>query len=244
MNRQHNYNSINSLTNNSASLLDGVDLGSLFNYGSAQDKLTENINLGDINTLNANLGKGFIHSASNVGELGSKVNAQLELKPLSPDTLLNGNVDGLSSNPALTDTLTYTTFDANSGNQQLLPTDKNIRAIEYLNPLTQNKNISNPEGYIKSAQTIFPKSHIPTSAISTKLNTISFDKFSTSGANPGLLSSKEDVAPSFTFTPLWATILSNSDTTLRLSTLKSTEDLVATSSLPLIQEYVDYDFRN
>jgi len=134
-----------------------------------------------------------------------------------------------SSNNMFDYSILYKDFLNKSPNQQVLSSDMNIRNIDNLNPNKVNYNISgsniglnsymgsfnsslnqssnsNILGIIPSSNTVFPDSHMPSSAMGSKMPNIGYDKFSESGSNSTLMTSKDELAPNFVFTPFWSSV--------------------------------------
>lgn len=213
MKRQHEYSSTASLFNGTSTNLDNKSVSQMldynFNYGSKVSGVdftnnslvqsTHNSAAGSTNELTMpvrefNTGVSTDTSTLNSGNVVLPHTSQTDILPTSittvntPQNLLDGNVS-------------YRDMYVKSPNQQVLASDRNVRNIENFNPLKQNYNFNNTQKLIEQASTTFTESHLPTSAVSRTLPTVSYDKFTDSNMNSPIMSAKEELAPNFVFTP-------------------------------------------
>jgi hypothetical protein len=204
--RQHNYSSTASMLNSGQSNLDNRSVSKLisYNYGNT-DLGTTGTNLGTKSLLNPlmkndlDTNKEFNAIKSVDSENYSATNINLASNHLITNSKNTDTLTNLTS-----DSIFYKNFFAKSPNQQILSSDRNIRNIETLNPNKINSNFdisTSTEGLINKADTVFTEAHLPTANSASKLLTKSFDKFTDSNMNSALMAAKEELAPSFIFTP-------------------------------------------
>jgi len=204
--RQHNYSSTASMLNSGQSNLDNKSVSKLisYNYGNT-DLGTTGTNLGTKSLLNPlmkndlDTNKEFNATKSVDSENYSVTNVNLASNHLITNSKNTDTLTNLTS-----DSIFYKNFFAKSPNQQILSSDRNIRNIETLNPNKINSNFdisTSTEGLINKADTVFTEAHLPTANSASKLLTKSFDKFTDSNMNSVLMAAKEELAPSFIFTP-------------------------------------------
>jgi len=197
---------------------------SLKNGGSKSNSIVNNVSQGNsyISGLDKSLllGKEFLNSDQ---KQQSYIEGNLD-NNYGPSNITTINKEVEPSNLMFDYSVLYKNFINKSPNQQILSSDMNIRNLDNLNPNKVNYNISNNYvglsnfmdnvkyssnqtskqntiGVVNSASTVFPDSHMPSSSMNSKMSNLGYDKFSTSGLNSNLMTSKEELAPNFVFTP-------------------------------------------
>jgi len=249
--RQHNFNSISSLTNNFNSNLDNKSLNTMLSYNSGFQTSNSNSDLEIVsfgsNSRENDVLSNLMSSKSNstisksVGiksidkELSSKNSkAQDHLQGLmssDDSSSLNSHKDNtLDSYSSSDKNLVYKSFYTKSPNQTVLPGERSVRNINLVNPTKNNLNFSgysnslgkdnynstnvgsslvnslgfsggveNMSKMLLSMSTVFPTSHIPTGHIGNNLVNQGFDRSGSNNMAPAILSSKEELAPSYIF---------------------------------------------
>jgi hypothetical protein len=222
MKRQHEYSTNYTNLNFTLSQLDNKSVNTLLKYNYSYDSNNispkNQITLSPSTQTTENLEKilpnnfrlqnmNYLNLLTLSKEFGQQhVPIQQETNLINSKNLLNEMVDSnvVDLNPStrkhLNQGFFYKTFFTKSPNQQVLASERNVRNIDLLNPLNTNFNI-NTENKLNYNSTFFPLSHTPTgSKISTLVNK-TYDRFTESNQNSSIMSSKEELAPSFLFTP-------------------------------------------
>jgi len=261
----YNYN----FSNNNNDYFNSSDLETT----SIKKNITNNGNLlsniSSSNSYTSNLDKSLLSGkefSNQEQKKQSSIEGNLEIKSI-PSNIITTSKDLETSNLMFDYSVLYKNFLNKSPNQQILSSDMNIRNIDNLNPSKVNYNLSskyiglnnymqgikssvnqsennNSVGMINSASTVFPDSHMPSSSMNSKMSNIGYDKFSESGLNSALMTSKEELAPNFVFTPFWSSVWSSTGIDGRLSSSRNYFNNQGLLSIPSIIEYAEYDFKN
>jgi hypothetical protein len=225
--RQHEYNSISSLTNNSSTQLDVQSVSKLldYNYNYVSGKGSS---LPDASPSNAR--NTILNLDPKSGYRGSAIRSQVR-GDAGPDFMGKGR-------------------RIRPGKGITTISDRNIRNTSVFGPLNYNYNFdcTAVKGIINQAATSLPYSFPPTSSLDFKLPSISFDRLAVSGKSPGAFSSTvtapiSDPDNSIGL-PFWVSLWANSKPSLRLDSVVRASNKHGSSIIPNIVEYGDYDYKD
>lgn len=290
INRQHNFTSKATTTNNFKSYLDDRSVAKALTYNSNQNLSTgmyvnpanvEGVTISHtVNTnntsgiLSPNLSADSLESSSiasvsrDFGKSSTQLQDRAILNVATPSTTLLDNSDSIPTPTSnmFSSSLLYRQGDVKSPNQSVLSGDRSVRNTGFMNPTTNSQShkpasvpslsLSNSASIssqlvssdsltnINSATTTFPDSHTPTSNYSNNMVDLTFDKFNANNTSASLLSAKEELAPNFVFQPFWLSLWASTGSDLRSKLLLDYSNSVDNLALPMITEYVEYDFNN
>lgn len=243
--RQHEYGSVTSLSNSSATCLDNKSVSKLldynFKYLSKQNNSTTLDILSNTRETLQTTGKT---------PAGEKISYNTNKSKLNNTVLINRNynlssnlvdVNSLKSN--LGQNISYNQFILKSPNNEISSEERTVRQLDKINPNKTNYNLNNSEKTLSQLATTYPFTSIPHTIYNNKFN-LSFDKFTAKNTPAALLYANEDTAPMFIFSSNWQTLWGNSDVNLRLLNANKFINLANTVSMPNINEYAGYDFLN
>jgi hypothetical protein len=206
--RQHEYTSSLSLLNNTCTNLDNTSVSKLLSYNFSGSSFNNN-SVGNLtnNLLNTSVYNNNSVDTNNLKSFSSKVNTNINgtrgITLTSPLTESSSTLNlNTLNNSVYAHDIFFKNFFVKSPNQKILSQDRNIRNIENLNPTKANAHFnSSTSDAINQASTTFVRDHIPTTFLKSSGVSIGLDKFKSDNMNPSILSSNDDLAPSFIFTP-------------------------------------------
>jgi hypothetical protein len=209
--RQQTYSASLALKNNFTLNLDNKSVSQILNYNFDQYFNKPQ----STNNYATPVGRGVVQTSmieqSSTGlEMNSKKNStQINLN--ANTSMLMNNLNNLqiglfsqnSIKNLLATDLVFKNLYIKSSNQQVLTSEKNIRNTHIINPQKINYNIGFDKtvDVINQSRTGFAPSHLPTVDLSNKLFNQSFDKFEDNNQNSQIFSTKEDLAPTYLFSP-------------------------------------------
>jgi hypothetical protein len=222
MKRQHEYSTSQTNLNFTLSQLDNKSVDTLLNYNYSYTpnsntsknqltvlpslKATENLEKILPNNTRSQNDK-YLESLNLSKEFGQQnirnqqeINLANSKNPIKQ--ILDSNIidDTTTTRKNLNKGFFYKTFFTKSPNQQVLASERNIRNIDLINPLNTNFN-TNVNDKLNSSSTFFPLSHTPTGSATSSMASKTYDRFTESNQNSSMMASKEELAPSFLFTP-------------------------------------------
>jgi len=260
--RQHNFNSLNSVSNMFTNHIDekAISISGSWNVGNkgwAGPTTGPNQPASEPSTL---LNKAVPEQNLVVDKFGELTLSQITTTSLPKvlDTKLGTPVslNHLLSNPSgrtsYRDTLEIykplsDSLDIKSSSELVGAGEKSVRDLSIFHPSKPNLTFNNNPDLINQAvnnPTTFPYTHTPSTFTSLKLPSLSFDKFNSDNvvAKAVLLSS--ELTPNYTSNTYWNSVWAKSNTELRLNLSNLHLDLISQTSLPTITTYIDYDFRD
>lgn len=245
--RQHEYGSIQTVSNNSASCLDSKSVSKLLAYN--YDFLLNNTNRDNINLNN---------NTRSVVEVLPKSQFQDKKVSLTKQSQLGNILFNTSSTDINTNLIELNPIKSNLGkdishmkflwkqpvSKDALPKEEySVRNINNFSPTKVNYNINPSEFNLKQLSTVYSFSSAPRTEYTNNLN-LSFDKFTAKNTPAALLHSDKDISPELFFTTPWKTIWGNSNINLRLFNADKFDNSKKSLAVPSIIEYAGFDFLN